>query len=577
MSQGTSALALFSRYLAPRRQQALLLAVLLLSSIGLQLANPQLLRFFIDAALAGADLRPLALAALLFIAVALVTQLLTAAAQYVGESLGWAATNDLRADLALHCLRLDLGFHNGRTPGELIERIDGDLVALGGFFSRFVVSVLGNVAMVVGVLLMVWREDWRAGAALTIFALAAFAVLSRLRSVAVARWRRQREAVAQLFGFFGERLSGTEDIRASGAVDHVMRELGVHHRAWLDARRDATFGASVIFSATVVTFASGSAVAFGVGGALWLAGGITIGTVYLIFYYAELLRRPIDQVRRELEDAQQAFASIARVQELLGTSSKLIDGGAAPLPAGPLEIELDDVTFAYEEEPVLRDVRIRVGPRRVLGVLGRTGSGKTTLARLLLRFYDPTAGSVRLSGVDARDARLEDLRSRVTLVTQEVQLFHATVRDNVTFFDRSIDDSRTYQALHHLGLGEWLRRRTGGLDELMTADGLSAGEAQLLALARAFLREPGVVVLDEASSRLDPATERLLETAIDGLLADRTGVVIAHRLETLDRCDDIVILEEGRVVEQGARTALAADPSSRFARLRRSGMAEALA
>lgn len=577
MNSDVSALSLFARYVGPRRRQAVVLAVLLLTSIALQLVNPQLLRYFIDSALAGAELEPLVIAAIAFIAVALLSQLLSAGAQYAGESLGWAATNDLRADLALHCLRLDLGFHKARTPGELIERIDGDLTALGGFFSRMVVDVIGNLVLVAGVLLMLWREDWRAGAALSAFALLAFFVLSRMRSVAVGRWRRQREVSAQMYGFFAERLAGTEDIQSSGAVSYVLRELGVHHRAWLDARRDATLGSSVIFSATVITFAVGSAVAFGVGASLWLAGLMTIGTVYLIFYYTELLRRPIDQVRRELEDAQQAFASIARVRDLLASSSKLVERQRVHLPAGPLAVELDRVTFAYEQEPVLHDVCIRVEPGQVLGLLGRTGSGKTTLARLLLRFYDPAAGQVRLSGVDLQDVALDELRSKATLVTQDVQLFHASVRDNVTFFDRSIEDARTRLALQQLQLEEWLERRTGGLDGIMTANSLSAGEAQLLALARAFMREPGLVVLDEASSRLDRATERRLEAAIDALLADRTGIVIAHRLETLRRCDRIVILEEGRVVEQGPRTDLAADPSSRFAQLLRRGMEDALA
>lgn len=576
MRLGGDQIALFRRYVGPHRGQAALLAVLLLSSVGLQLVNPQLVRYFIDSALAGAELEALIFAAAAFIVVALASQLLAAAAQYAGESLGWTATNALRADLALHCLRLDLGFHKGRTPGELVERIDGDVTALAGFFSRFVVSVLGNVALLVGVLLMLWREDWRAGIALTVFAAGAVLVLLRLRTVAVERWQQIREVSAQMYGFFGERLAGTEDIRSSGAVPHVMRELALHHRAWLAARRGAIAGTSAIYSTTIVTFAVGSAIAFAVGSSLWLAGAITLGTVYLLFYYTDLLRRPIDQLRRELEDMQQAFASIARVEALLHVPSRLRDGSVL-LPRGALAVELDHVSFAYEQEPVLRDVSLRVAPGRVLGLLGRTGSGKTTLARLLLRFYDPTSGVVRLGGTDLREAALEEIRGRATLVTQDVQLFHASVGDNVTFFDRSIDDARTRTALEQLGLGDWLRARVGGLDAEMTADGLSAGEAQLLAFARAFLRAPALVILDEASSRLDPATERRIERAIDALLAGRTGIVIAHRLETLQRCDDVVILDQGRVVEHGPRTALVADTSSRFAELLRTGLQEVLA
>src|SRR5206468_10100055 len=222
---------------------------------------------------------------------------------------------------------------------------------------------------------------------------------------------------------------------------------------------------------------------------------------------------------------------------------------------------------------------LRIAPGGVLGVLGRTGSGKTTLARLLLRFYDPTAGAVRLGGVDARDARLAEVRARATLVSQDVQLFHASVRDNLTLFDHSISDERIRDVLERIGLGPWLRSLPDdcGLDTELRSGALSAGEAQLVAFARVFLRDPGLVVLDEASSRLDPATERHIENAIDELLDRRTAIVIAHRLATVERCDEIAILENGRVVEHGPRHALAVDPSSRFHELLRIGLEEVLA
>ena len=343
---------------------------------------------------------------------------------------------------------------------------------------------------------------------------------------------------------------------------------------------------SVLWATTILSFAVGNAVAFGIGAYLWSLGVITIGTVYLIFHYTDMLRRPIEQLRRELEQMQRAVASVGRITELLDTKTRLPDGRGASIPAGPLAVELDRVSFAYEtgvdgNDLVLRDISVHLAPGEVLGVLGRTGSGKTTLARLLLRFYDPTSGAIRLSGVDLRDARLDDVRTRATLVSQDVQLFHARVRENITFFDPTVDDERITAVLDRIGLGAWLRALArdgdGALDAQMLAGGLSAGEAQLLAFARVFLRDPGLVILDEASSRLDSATERHIERAIDALLADRTAIVIAHRLATLQRCDRILILEEGRIVEQGPRTALAQDRSSRFSELLRTGLDQVLA
>jgi ABC-type multidrug transport system fused ATPase/permease subunit len=211
-------------------------------------------------------------------------------------------------------------------------------------------------------------------------------------------------------------------------------------------------------------------------------------------------------------------------------------------------------------------------------VLGRTGSGKTTLTRLIFRFYDPASGAVRLGGTDLRELRLGALHRAVGVVTQDVQLFQASVRDNLTLFDASIPDTRIMEVLEELGLAPWIDGLPCGLDTEVASGGkgLSAGEAQLLALARVFLRDPGLVILDEASSRLDVATERLLERAVDRLLCGRTGIVIAHRLRTVQRADEILVLENGCVREHGPRLALAADPYSRFSVLLRAGLEEVL-
>jgi ABC-type multidrug transport system fused ATPase/permease subunit len=319
-------------------------------------------------------------------------------------------------------------------------------------------------------------------------------------------------------------------------------------------------------------FALGTAVAFALSAMLFRAGTLTIGAVYLIFQYTEMLRRPTEQIRNEVQDLQQADASMGRVEALLATAPRLTDGPGAALPPGPLSVDLDGVSFGYAEDaPVLRDISVCLKPGRVLGVVGRTGSGKTTLTRLLPRFHDPLAGVVRLGGVDLRMVRLAAVRARIGLVTQEVHLFNASVRDNLTLFDDDVPDDRLSAVLDTLDLAGWLRELPRGLDTPLGPGGagLSAGQAQMLACARVFLRDPDVVILDEASSRLDPATERLVHTALGRLLDGRTGIIVAHRLATIAYADDILVLEDGQVREHGPRLALAADPASRFAELLR--------
>jgi ATP-binding cassette subfamily B protein len=215
----------------------------------------------------------------------------------------------------------------------------------------------------------------------------------------------------------------------------------------------------------------------------------------------------------------------------------------------------------------------------VLGLLGRTGSGKTTLARLVFRLYDPSVGCICLNGIDIRVARLSELRSKVALVTQEVQLFQGTVRENLTFFDRHITDEQIENAIEQLGLADWFQSLPKGLDTRLDGGGrsLSAGEAQLLAFTRVFLRDPGLVILDEASARLDPATEQHIERAIDRLLENRTAIIIAHRLGTVHRAEQVMIIESGHVCEYGSRDRLTSDPASRFYQLLQTGMEEVLA
>lgn len=573
-------LALLARYLRPQRLKVALLAALLLGGIGLQLYSPQILRRFLDTAMSGAGTASLPWQASLFIFLALTNQLVTALARYVGEQVSWTATNDLRADLAAHCLKLDLAFHKGRTPGEMVERIDGDVTALSSFFSQMVIDMIGNLVLMAGVLALLFREDWRAGLALSLFAVATLWTLGRIRTYAIPAFTAQRQVSAELMGFLGEALSGTEAIRSSGATGHIMhRFFRLMQRVYSSNARSINF-MTLMWTTSLTIFTVGNAIAFGLGAYLYTTGAVTAGTVYLIFHYTELLRRPIEQIRTQMQELQRASASIARVEELTQTASNLPAGSGRPLPEGPLAVAFRGVSFAYEaDDPVLQQISFELAPGQIMGLLGRTGSGKSTLARLLLRFYDPTAGAVRLGGVDLRDAHVQDVRRRVGFVTQDVQLFAASVRDNLTFFDPTVSDGRILTVLEDLGLGPWIRSLPAGLDTAVESGGggLSAGEAQLLAFARVFLADPGLVILDEASSRLDPATEALVERAVSRLLAGRTGIIIAHRLATVQRAGTILILEGGAVAEHGERERLAHDPDSRFARLLRTGLEEVLA
>ena len=582
--------ALLARYLKPQAPRVIWMAALLLVGIALELANPQIIRYFLDTAQSGGGSQPLLIAAILFIAFAILQQGLTLGADYLSKAVGWTATNHLRADLALHCLRLDMPFHKAHTPGELIDRIDGDVSQLANFFSQFSIRILGDGLLVLGILALLFAENAWMGVSMLLYTAATLLVLRSIQNLAVPRWAAERQAGALLYGYIEERISGAEELRAAGAEAHAMRRLDEFSRLFTAKTRTAAVVSGLAFNLTNLVYVIGYAAGLAVAVYLYSRGQASLGTAYLITYYISMLSAPLQSIRAQADNLQQATANIQRIQELFAIQPQvtLPGAGVQTLPPAALSVEFAGVSFKYSDAVsdgdassrpyVLNEISFTLPPGRVLGILGRTGSGKSTLTRLLFHLYDPSQGAIKLGNADLREVTLADLRRRVGMVTQDVQLFQASLRENLAFFDNTIPDARLEQALYSLRLWEWVQSLPKGLDTpLAGGQSLSAGEAQLLAFARVLLKDPGLVILDEASSRLDPSTEALLERAIDRLFAGRTGVVIAHRLKTIQRADDLLILEEGHVVEYGPRQALAADPSSRFYHLLQTGLEEVLA
>ena len=566
--------ATLSTYLRPHRGRVVVLMLLLLGSIGLQLVIPLILRDFIDSAMAGSAVASLTTAGIAYLIAGILNQLLDAGASYLGTDIGWSATNRLREELTSHLFSLDMKFHNDTTPGEMIERVDGDVTAISEFISRFLVRLIAAGVLLTGVVIVCWFESRAMGLTITLYVVAVLAFLIRLRRVAVAAAEEERETSARLYGFIEERLAGVDDIRSLGAGRFTMTRFIPVMRDFYTRTTNAWRKRIMVWVSANTAFWAGDALALIVGVWLTVRGAVTVGTAFLILQYVQLVRRPIEQMTQELQELQKAAGGIIRIDQLRHLGSSIPDG-AQDLPAGPLGIEFDDVSFAYEERGVLDGVSFTLAAGKSLGLLGRTGGGKSTLTRLIARLYDPDRGVVRVGGHDLRSLRSESLRRSVGVVTQDVQLFEATVRDNLTFFaDRP--DEEVLSVLERVGLGPWIGQL--GLDKRLGAggQGLSAGEQQLLAFARVFLQDPGVVILDEPSSRLDPVTEMLLATATERLYAGRTVVIIAHRLETVRTADEIMVVDAGRIVEHGSRQALAADPTTRYAALLVTGRGDLL-
>jgi ATP-binding cassette, subfamily B, bacterial len=557
-------------------------------AMALRLALPLLLGRFADDAIGGEPTSALTTLALAYVAAALGSAALDLVVVWWSARVSWRAGNRLRERLAAHALRLEQAWHGRHSPGQLIERIDGDVEAMATFFAGMAVRIAGNVALIGGMLVVAAVIDPWTGLALAITAFAGAGVMVRLRLAAVAAREAEREVNARLYGDLEERLGGLEDLRANGAGRYAVHRLLGHSHRWWHASRHASLRGDGAYAAAAVVFAVGTAATLATGILLQQRGVITVGAVLTLYRYADMMRHPLEEIAEQLKEFQKAMAGARRASTLLATDPAIADGpdDGRALPAGPLAVDFDHVTFAYDPDdpdgtPALRGVDIHLTPGTHLGLVGRTGSGKTTIGRLLARIWDVPpgaradagAGAVRIGGVDVRDLTIDALRRRVAVVSQDVELFRASVRDNLTLFGaRAATDHRLRAVLAEVGLAGWLAALPDGLDtRLDGGHGLSAGESQLLAFARAFLADPAVVVLDEASSRLDPETQRRIASATDALLAGRTAVVIAHRLDTLDRVDEIAVVDHGHIVEHGRRLDLAADPTSRYARLRRAG------
>ncbi|WP_068776314.1 ABC transporter ATP-binding protein [Paenibacillus sp. FJAT-26967] len=559
-------------YLKQHKRDLVLLVLLLILGIGVQIAIPWLLKTYFDSP-SDASLRSLLLLIGMMMGLGTVYQLLVLMSDYIGEHVGWSAANRLRSRLMRHCLSQDISFFHRYNPGELLDRVDGAVNGLAEFFYKFVVRFTNNVVLLLVTLGLLYTIHWSIGAVMTAFIVLAALVYYRLRDYALPYWVRVGEMSSAFFGFIGEQLTNTEDTRSSGASGYVMGRFKTLMRNWFPLHMEAGYAFSVMWMQSMMLLGLSTILTFAVSAWLWHTGTVSAGTIYMLMLYAVMLVGPIDTIRIELGALQRASANIERIRQLFDIRPAIEEeAGKEVLKEGPLSAEFREVTFGYSpHEPVLHGIRLRLEAGQSLGIVGRTGSGKSSIARLLLRLYDPQQGSVLLEETDIRRVKLTQLRQRVGIVTQDVQIFKGSVRDNLTFFNPAVPDDKIEAVLEDLGLASWYAELPEKLDTQLEAGGggLSAGEAQLLAFARVFLKEPGLVILDEASSRLDPVTEEKLEQAVRKLLSGRTAIVIAHRLQTLRHVDRILVVEDGRIIEHDSQAALLENPDSRYSQLLR--------
>ncbi|MBI4916362.1 MAG: ABC transporter ATP-binding protein [Acidobacteria bacterium] len=473
---------------------------------------------------------------------------------------GQLVMRDLRQGLFAHLQRLDLAWFNRTPAGRVITRLTNDVEAVNELFTSGLVEILADVFLLGGIVAVLFSLDWRL--ALVAFSVLPFLILLSMWFRANARsiYREVRTRLAAINTFLQEHLAGMSVVqlaRAEARVQDRFTEVDAAHR---DVNVKGIFYYAVFYPAVELLTATGLAALLLFGG-IWSASGtVSLGVLVAFLQYVQRFYRPISDLAENYNVLQASLAAAERLHALLDTRPEVAEPTApAPEPARDGSLAFEDVSFAYEKDQwALSGVSFTVRPGERLAVVGHTGAGKSTLVNLLLRFYDPQRGRVTVDGVDVRDWAAPRLRRRFAVVLQEIDCFAGTVGENVRLGRRDIDDSRIRWALDQVGAGDLLARLPSGLETQLgeRGSGLSVGERQLVAFARALVGDPEFLVLDEATSSVDPATEATIQKALLRLLEGRTAVIIAHRLATVMGCDRVIVLHHGRLIEEGTHAEL---------------------
>jgi ATP-binding cassette subfamily B protein len=526
-------------------------------------AGPALVQIGIDHGIAARDMRVLVVATVVFVAAVVLTGFASAVRMRQTGRLAASATRDLRIRIFAHLQRMSLDYYTSEKAGVTMTRMTSDVESLQSLlqdgFAQFGIQLL-TMVVVTGVLFHYNAELALITLLLIVPPLAAASLW--FRHAADRGYNRQRDAIAVMLANLSESLNGVRVVTAHNRAGRNITE----HREVVGEYRDAndyTGRINAIYGpSTSVIGLIAMALMLLIGGDMVLRDTLTVGELTAFVLYINAFFQPVQQLVALYTQYQQAKAAVGKIRGLLSTAPSVRPRpDAVVLPPVRGEIVFDDVSFGYlPGAPVLEHVSLRIAPGETVACVGPTGAGKSTMAKLVTRFYDPAAGRITIDGYDLRDVTLDSLRRQIGVVPQEPFLFAGTLRDNIAFARPSAGDDEIWAAVDAVGLRELVERSPDGLETELHERGqsVSSGERQLLALARAFLAEPRVVVLDEATSNLDLHSELRVEAALDALLEGRSAILVAHRLSTAMRADRIIVVDDHRILETGSHDELVA-------------------
>jgi ABC-type multidrug transport system fused ATPase/permease subunit len=551
-----------ARLTVPYRARTTLAVVSLVAATLTALVPPFLAKLAIDDGISKGDLDALTLIVVLFVVAGLANLLTSMAQTYFTGWTGERILADLRSKLFRHLQRLSLGYYERNRAGVVISRLTNDVEALDQLVTDGVTSLFQNTLLLVGTAVILFVLDWRlALAALAVFPLMAIAT-SFFRSRSTRAYRAVRERLGLVTATLAEDIAGMRVVQSFTREQTNQRQFRSVNNRYRDANNETVVLNGIYFPFVDFLSAVATATVLGFGGWLALEGEVTVGTLFAFLLYLSNFFDPVQQLSQLYNTFLSAVAALDKIMDVMDEEPEIVDGPwARPLPPIEGAVRFDDIRFGYGAGPeILHGIELDVPAGTTVALVGHTGAGKSTIAKLLARFYDPRDGSISIDGHDLREVTQESLRRQLGIVPQEGFLFAGTVRDNIAFGRPDASDEAVAAAARAVGAEEFILELEDGYDTEVAERGsrLSLGQRQLVAFARALLADPHILILDEATSSVDIGTERRIELGLRRLLAGRTAFIIAHRLSTIRRADLIVVLEHGEIVEQGTHEELVA-------------------
>jgi ABC-type multidrug transport system fused ATPase/permease subunit len=551
-----------ARLTAPYRARTILAVVSLVAATLTALVPPFLAKLAIDDGIAEGDLEALTIIVILFVVAGLANLLTSMAQTYFTGWTGERILADLRNKLFRHLQRLSLGYYERNRAGVVISRLTNDVEALDQLVTDGVTSLFQNTLLLVGTAVILFVLDWRlALAALAVFPLMAIAT-SFFRSRSTRAYRAVRERLGLVTATLAEDIAGMRVVQSFTREQANQRQFRSVNNRYRESNQETVVLNGLYFPFVDFLSAVATATVLGFGGWLALEGDVTVGTLFAFLLYLSNFFDPVQQLSQLYNTFLSAVAALDKIMDVMDEEPEIVDSrGAQPLPPVDGDVRFDAVRFSYGSGPeILHGIDLHVPAGTTVALVGHTGAGKSTIAKLLARFYDPRDGSISIDGHDLREVTQASLRRQLGIVPQEGFLFAGTVHDNIAFGRPDASDEDVAAAARAVGAEEFILELEDGYDTEVAERGsrLSLGQRQLVAFARALLADPRILILDEATSSVDIGTERRIELGLRRLLAGRTAFIIAHRLSTIRRADLIVVLEHGEIVEQGTHEELVA-------------------